>query len=294
VGSNIRIWIVLGWALVSASIVSGQNLLPPGVPGNAETSGGLTTTGDGSSTGPLILDGGTYAVFHSSEGDFIVKLLTKEAPQAVQSFVGLSTGKKKWKHPVTGKESDRPLFNNTLIYRAIEDSLICGGDPINKGTGDAGYQLPLEKAAGLEFNQPGLLAMDVNGSSASSSRWFITLRPFPDWTGQFTIFGKMVGGLNIVRKIASRPTKRPQLPLDPVIISSIEILELPVGKQVVARFETEMGRSVLSVDSEFSDAAKSNAPSSDADVGARSAETTVPAPGAAHSETSATAQAGAQ
>jgi len=281
VGFNFRVKLIIACVCVLGGAVQAQSSAESAIAAPSATPRSLSKPAESpfvaqslsatqeSTTGQLILDGGTYAVFHSSEGDFLAMLFAQQAPQTVKAFVELAQGKRKWTHPVTGAQSDRPLFNNTLIYRTIQDSTIYGGDPINKGTGDAGFQLPLETVPALGFDQPGMLAMDVGASAASSgSRWFITLRPFPDRTGQFTIFGKVAGGLGIVRKIANRPTKRPQLPLDPVVISSVEIMEIPAGKQALAQYQSEMGRDVLSVDANFTEVPAPT--SADVDIESRS------------------------
>ncbi|MGI8904880.1 MAG: peptidylprolyl isomerase [Candidatus Sumerlaeaceae bacterium] len=202
-------------------------------------------------TGPITLAAGTYAVFHTSEGDFIVTLFTQQAPNTTKNFIDLALGRKAWKHPVTMVESKRPLYNNTTFYRIIEDTMVFGGDPINKGAGDSGTVLPLEISPGLQFDGGGLLAMDGSGSQSSGSRWFIALRPFPDRNGRYTIIGKVAGGIDVVRAISNKPTKKPQMPLDATLLSSIEIVEIPAGKLTTASFRTEDNRPVLSVDPNF-------------------------------------------
>ncbi len=209
---------------------------------------------DGNSTGPLAFDAGSYAVFHTSHGDYVVKLFSREAPVTVANFVELAQGRKPWKHPVTLIQSTRPIYNNTTIYRIIPNSMILGGDPINKGQGDSGTLLPLEISPDLKFDQPGLLAMDGNGTQSSGSRWFIVLRPFPDRTGNYTIFGKVVGGMDVVRAISNKPTRRPQSPLDPTLLNSIEIIEVPQGKRTQGSFSVEEGKKVLSIEKHFEDA----------------------------------------
>ena len=205
-------------------------------------------------TGPISLVAGTYSVFHTSDGDFIVLLNSTETPNSAKNFIDLALGKKSWRHPVTMVESTKPLYNNTTIYRIIPDTIIFGGDPINKGSGDSGALLPLETSPDQQFNQGGLLAMDGNGSQSSGSRWFITLRPFPDRNGHYTIIGKVVGGLDVISTISNKPTKKPQVPLDATLLSSVEIVEIPQGKKTTATFSTEDGRRVLSVDPNFTEA----------------------------------------
>ncbi|MCB1154349.1 peptidylprolyl isomerase, partial [bacterium] len=49
------------------------------------------------------LEKGTYAIFHTTQGDFTVKLFPEAAPKTVANFVGLATGEKEWKDPKTGE-----------------------------------------------------------------------------------------------------------------------------------------------------------------------------------------------
>ncbi len=199
-------------------------------------------------TAPLTLTEGKYAVFHTSEGDVIAKLADKEAPKTVENFVALATGRKKWTHPITMATMDKPLYNNTTIYEVIRDIAVRGGDPINKGNGGPGWVLDLETNSAMAFDAPGLLAMQPSGQKANGSRFFITLTPFPDWNGRFTIFGRVIGGLDTVRQISRTPTKRPTIPLEPVLLNSIEILDIPAGEKTPAKFVEEDGRRMLTVE----------------------------------------------
>lgn len=229
----------------------------------AQESSGATALGvvpsvlgspDLSGDGHVELTSGTYAVFHTSEGDFIAELKAEVAPLTVQNFVAYATGQKSWRHPVTMVETTRPLYSNTTIYRTVPKAMIFGGDPINRGEGDSGTQLPLETSREVRFDQPGLLAMDASGTKMSGSRWFITLRPFPERSGQYTIFGKVIGGLELVQRISLKPVKRPQLPLDPVMVYFIEIVRVPGGRITTGEFRMENGMKVLRIDPNFQDA----------------------------------------
>ncbi len=204
--------------------------------------------------GKVELTSGTYAVFHTSEGDFIAELHPEWAPEAVSNFAALATGQKQWRHPVTLLETTRPLYSNTTVFRTVPNSMIFGGDPINRGEGDSGSLLPLETSREVQFDQAGLLAMDGSGSKMSGSRWFITLRPFPERSGSYTIFGKVIGGLDLVQRISLKPVKRPQLPLDPVMVYFVEIIKIPAGRMTSGEFRTEEGLKVLRIDPDFKDA----------------------------------------
>ena len=205
--------------------------------------------------GKVELTSGTYAIFHTSAGDFIAVLRPEWAPQAVQNFTALATGQKRWRHPVSQEETTRPLYSNTTIYRIVPNGMICGGDPLGKGEADSGTQLPLEVAnGGGQFTEPGLLAMDNSGDRVSGSRWFVTLRPLPERSGTYSTFGKVIGGLDTVQKISFRPVKRPQLPLDPVMVFWVEIVRIPPGRVTSGEFQMVDGLKVLRINPNFQDA----------------------------------------
>lgn len=204
--------------------------------------------------GTMELTSGTYAVFHTSEGDFIAALSEQIAPQTVQNFLAYATGKKAWRHPVTMVETTRPLYSNTEIYRTVPNAMIYGGDPLNKGEADSGTQLPLEIDRSVGFDQGGLLATDGSGEKMSGSRWFITLRPYPERTGNYTIFGKVIGGLDLVQRISLKPVRRPQLPLAPVMVYFVEAVRVPAGRIANGVFRMENGLKVLRIDPNFVDA----------------------------------------
>ncbi len=247
---SVGLWIILVGTLCGNAVAQSSPM--------AATPDGALPSVRGSleikSDGKVELTSGTYAVFHTSEGDFIAALNERIAPVTAQNFLEFATGKKKWRHPVTRLETTRPLYSNTAIYRIVPNAMIYGGDPLNKGEADSGTQLPLEVAPELAFDQSGLLAMDGSGEKMSGSRWFITLRPFPERTGRYTIFGKVIGGLDLVQRISLKPVKRPQLPLDPVMVYFIEAVRVPAGRIAHGVFRMESGLKVLRIDPNFADA----------------------------------------
>ena len=196
---------------------------------------------------PIELSPGKYAAFHTTEGDFAARLFAEDVPATVENFIGLATGRKAWTHPVTLARLEKPIYDNTTIYEAAPDILIRGGDPINRGSGHPGFTLPLETTAKIDFTTVGVLAMETSGPTGNGCRWFITLAPMPDLTGKQSIFGQVIGGLEVVREISRKPTRRPRIPLEPVLLTSVEIFEVAPGTRAQASFNDENGRSVLSV-----------------------------------------------
>ncbi len=79
---------------------------------------------------------GTYAVFETSQGTIVCRLLEKEAPKTVANFVGLAEGTKEFTDPRTGQKVKRPFYDGLSFHRVIPQFMIQGGCPLGTGTGD--------------------------------------------------------------------------------------------------------------------------------------------------------------
>ena len=146
--------------------------------------------------------GDLYAVFQTSRGNIVIKLLEKEAPKTVANFVGLATGKQDWVDPRTEKKTTAKLYDGTVFHRVIPQFMIQGGDPLGTGRGDPGYRFEDEFQSGRKFDRPGLLAMANAGPNTNGSQFFITEVPTPHLNNRHTIFGEVVKGQDLVPQIA--------------------------------------------------------------------------------------------
>src|SRR6476660_7556830 len=141
---------------------------------------------------------GVYAVFDTSLGSFTCELLQNQAPKTVENFVGLAEGTKKGK----------PYYDGTIFHRVIDGFMIQGGDPTGTGTGSPGYNIPDEIVPSLTFNKEGLLAMANTGRpNSGGSQFFITLAPRSNLNGGYTIFGRVIEGMDTVKKIGKVEVK---------------------------------------------------------------------------------------
>ena len=189
---------------------------------------GLTLALNGSLTaGPKekkMTNEGLYASFQTSEGNFKVKLFQTEAPKTVANFIGLAKGTQAFVDPKTGKETKRPFYDGLTFHRVIPDFMIQGGDPIGNGTGGPGYKFEDEFNSPRKFDKPGILAMANAGPNTNGSQFFITVAPTPWLNGHHTIFGEVVEGYDVVKKISLVPADpRNNMPMDPVIIKKLTI-----------------------------------------------------------------------
>ena len=169
------------------------------------------------------MESGTYAQFDTSEGTFMIRLFEKEAPQTVANFVGLAEGTREWKDPQTGKPSTGPFYDGVMFHRIIEGFMIQGGDRLGTGTGGPGYKFADEFHPSLRHSKAGMLSMANAGPNTNGSQFFITLGPTPHLDNRHSVFGEVVDGMDIVKRIGSVPTGRQDKPVKPVIINKVSI-----------------------------------------------------------------------
>jgi peptidyl-prolyl cis-trans isomerase A (cyclophilin A) len=169
------------------------------------------------------LDPGTYAHFDTSEGPFTVRLFEKEAPKTVANFVGLAEGTREWQDPQSGQKKTEPFYNGSVFHRVIEGFMIQGGDRLGTGTGGPGYKFADEFHPSLRHSRAGILSMANSGPNTNGSQFFITLGPTPHLDNRHSVFGEVVEGLDIVKRIGSVPTGPNDRPRKPVVINQITI-----------------------------------------------------------------------
>jgi peptidyl-prolyl cis-trans isomerase A (cyclophilin A) len=166
---------------------------------------------------------GTYAHFDTTLGRFTVKLFEKEAPNTVANFVGLAEGTKEWTHPGTKKKETKPFYDGIIFHRVIDGFMIQGGDPLGEGYGGPGYQFGDEFHPSLRHTKAGLLSMANAGPGTNGSQFFVTLGPTPHLDNKHTIFGEVVEGMDVVKRIGSTPVDRRDRPVTPVVMEKVTI-----------------------------------------------------------------------
>jgi cyclophilin family peptidyl-prolyl cis-trans isomerase len=126
----------------------------------------------------------TRAVVTTSKGSFTIDLLPEAAPLTVDNFVQLA---------------QRDYFRNITIHRVVPNFVIQDGDPRGDGNGGPGYQIrceinqvPYDRAA---------VGMALSGKDTGGSQWFVTHSPQPHLDGGYTVFGRVVTGMDVVDKI---------------------------------------------------------------------------------------------
>jgi peptidyl-prolyl cis-trans isomerase A (cyclophilin A) len=166
---------------------------------------------------------GVYAQFLTSEGNFTVRLYDAEAPKTVENFVGLAEGTKEWSDPRTNQKVKSPYYDGVIFHRVIDGFMIQGGDPLGQGIGGPGYTFADEFHPALRHSKAGILSMANRGPNTNGGQFFITLGPTPHLDDRHSIFGEVVEGMDVVRKIGSTRTADRDRPVNDIVINSIKI-----------------------------------------------------------------------
>lgn len=156
------------------------------------------------------------AVFETSLGTFEIELRAKECPETVWNFVNLAEGRQE-----TVKEGN--FYDGLTFHRVIDGFMIQGGCPRGTGTGGPGYTFRDEFDPSLRHNSEGILSMANAGPGTNGSQFFITLGPTPHLDGNHSVFGKVVKGMDVVKKIGSVRTGPMNKPLTPVTMNKVTI-----------------------------------------------------------------------
>lgn len=135
----------------------------------------------------------TYtATLETNKGTIEVELFPADAPKTVNNFVCLARD---------------GFYDDTPFHRIVQGFVVQGGDPTGTGSGGPGYRFEDEPVA--RDYERGILAMANAGPNTNGSQFFVVLQ---DLRGQlpknYTIFGRVTGGMEVVDQIAAVPTRR--------------------------------------------------------------------------------------
>jgi cyclophilin family peptidyl-prolyl cis-trans isomerase len=161
---------------------------------------------------PMIIDPNKQyvATLHTEKGDIQLELFADEAPLAVNSFVFLA---------------EHGWFDGVTFHRVIPGFVAQAGDPSGTGMGGPGYAFDNEIVPGLTFDGPGVLGMANAGPGSNGSQFFITYAAAPKLNGGYTVFGKVISGMDVVESLTPRDPAQSMVlpPGDKILSVTIEV-----------------------------------------------------------------------
>jgi cyclophilin family peptidyl-prolyl cis-trans isomerase len=154
------------------------------------------------------LDARYTATLHTNHGDVTVELLAAEAPLTVNNFLFLAR---------------EGFFDGVIFHRVIPGFMIQGGDPTGTGRGGPGYRFR-DELEGEGTYARGTMAMANAGPNTNGSQFFIMHKDY-GLPHNYTIFGRVVSGMDAVDAIAALPTDRNDRPESEAVIRQITVTE---------------------------------------------------------------------
>jgi cyclophilin family peptidyl-prolyl cis-trans isomerase/protein-disulfide isomerase len=148
------------------------------------------------------------AIVETEKGTFTIELYADVAPVTVNSFIFLV---------------NQGWYDGVTFHRVLDGFVAQTGDPTGTGAGGPGYTFENEIDPDLTFDSAGLVAMANAGPDTNGSQWFITYAPVEQLNGNYTIFGKVIDGMDVVNSLTRRdPQTNPDFEGDRIVSITIE------------------------------------------------------------------------
>jgi len=145
----------------------------------------------------------------TNKGKIVFETYDADAPNTVKNFLTLT---------------DKGFYNGLIFHRVIKDFMIQGGDPAGNGTGGPGYKFADELNPATASYKAGyvrgVLAMANSGPNTNGSQFFIIHKDYP-LPNNYTIFGKVISGMEVVDAIATTPVGSNDKPVTTVTMTKV-------------------------------------------------------------------------
>jgi peptidyl-prolyl cis-trans isomerase B (cyclophilin B) len=147
-------------------------------------------------------------MMETSMGNITIELWPDVAPNHVKSFVYLI---------------NKGFYDSLMFHRVVPGFVIQGGDPEGTGMGGPGYQVPAEFSTTLKHEEGTLSMARSQDPNSAGSQFFLCVANTPFLDGKYTIFGKIVEGLDVIHKIEKTPAQR-ERPVTPVYMTKVSMM----------------------------------------------------------------------
>ena len=150
-----------------------------------------------------------YAEWQTTMGEFRAELRGDYAPRTVQNCINLC---------------EKNFYQDLIFHRVISNFMIQDGCPDGNGSGGPGYSFDDEFHPALTFDFPGVLGMANAGPNTNGSQYFITVAEYSYGNGSYSVYGRIVDGMDNVYDISEVDTDGNDKPLVDIVLS-ISIVE---------------------------------------------------------------------
>ena len=149
----------------------------------------------------------------TNKGTIVFETYDNDAPKTVASFISLA---------------NKGFYNGLIFHRVIEGFMIQGGDPTGTGTGGPGYKFADELNPATDSYKAGyvrgVVAMANAGPNTNGSQFFIMQKDTP-LPHSYSIFGKVISGMDVVDAIAATPVNGMDKPTTDVVMTKVTVAD---------------------------------------------------------------------
>lgn len=156
-------------------------------------------------------DSTLVATIETNMGNIEIELFEAQTPKTAKNFAELA---------------EKGYYDGVIFHRVIDNFMIQGGDPTGTGRGGEsiyGAKFEDEIVPSLKHDGVGILSMANAGPNTNGSQFFITLVATPWLDGKHTVFGKVIGGLDVVQAMGKVKTKPGDKPVEEIVMKTVKI-----------------------------------------------------------------------